>query len=259
MYTLSNDFATHGYESKYQVAVIGCGGTGAFVSESLCRILPEKAELLLVDFDRVEERNLLRQNFFREDLGKFKSEALARRLSAKYNRQIAYSTMPVGMTKIHPGLVIGCVDSGRARQDIAKNILSSFNGREYLYAWWIDAGNGENYGQILIGNATYAVYRGNKFIVLPYPTLQQPGLLKQVPAPVRNCEENAAEQGPTINQVMASLVVEVVRRIIAGTCSWMQLYLDMENGTLRPVFADPDVARKLFGKRMVKEEKGDNR
>jgi hypothetical protein len=44
---------------------------------------------------------------------------------------------------------------------------------------------------------------------------------------------------------MAAVVVEVVRRIIAGTCPWVQLYIDMEAGTLVPVLATPETIKSL--------------
>jgi len=44
---------------------------------------------------------------------------------------------------------------------------------------------------------------------------------------------------------MAAIVVEVVRRLIAGTCPWVQLYIDMETGTLVPVLATPETVKAL--------------
>jgi hypothetical protein len=243
LYTLNNDFATR---FRYQVAVVGCGGTGGFVAEGLCRILPSNVPLLLIDHDRVEERNLLRQNFFREDLGNLKSEALAKRLSRKYGRPVAYSTMPVSFTPLgYSALVLGCVDNGLARRDIARKFA---NVSSPPPAWWIDAGNGENFGQVLIGNSNGpAQYRkdekGERVYYMPLPTQQRPELLRQQP-PARSCAE-VAEQGPTINQSMAVLVVEVTRRLIAGTCPWIQLYLDMNTGILQPVFATPEVIEDM--------------
>jgi hypothetical protein len=111
MYKLDNSFA----QRPFTVMVVGCGGTGAFVAEGLCRFLPPEASLILVDHDRVEERNLPRQNFFSDDLGRFKSEALAKRIATKYGRPASYSTLPIGLLKIErPDVVIGCVDSGLA-------------------------------------------------------------------------------------------------------------------------------------------------
>lgn len=221
--------------------------------------------MALIDPDRVEERNLTRQNFTREDLGKIKSEALARRLARKYGRPIQYSAFPISLTPIEmPGLVIGCVDNGLARSGIAERVSNKLNLYPYTptVSWWVDAGNGENFGQILIGNKSgnYATYYAKErvFITLPLPTIQRPDLLAQVPQPqVRDCAQVAAEQGPTINQTMAALVVEVARRLIEGTCSWMQLYLDLDTGTLQPVFADPEVLKEMSGIKIIEEVKKD--
>jgi len=251
MYTLDNQFLQYGCN----VTVVGCGGTGGFVAEGLCRMLPERAVLLLIDPDRVEERNLLRQNFYIADLGKYKSEALAHRLSAKFNRPIAYSTLPVAMVKTTHNILIGCVDNGLARQELAK-IASDTNYLNGLHGWWVDAGNGKNYGQVLMGNRTIENFypcfvddgeRG-KCVGLPLPTIQRPELLKQAPR-VNNCAAAlmSNDQSPTINQVMASLVLEVVRRILNGTCPWMGLYLDMEAGSLSPVYATPSTVSRLTG------------
>ena len=47
------------------ITVVGCGGTGGFVAEGLCRLFQgRQATIVLVDHDRVEPHNLLRQNFY---------------------------------------------------------------------------------------------------------------------------------------------------------------------------------------------------
>jgi len=255
MHRLSSEFTL----GHFTVTVVGCGGTGSFAAEGLARLLPPRAGLVLIDHDRVEERNLIRQNFRQSELGRFKSEALARRLSHDYSLPVAYSTFPVEATELrHPGLVIGCVDNGVARRHIAERIekgglrwvggYSRAAPRELQRGpqlvtelWWIDAGNGENFGQILIGNSKGFAEENGRVLALPMPTLQRPDILQEVPIQ-RGCAD-IPEQGPTINQVMAALVVEVVRRIIEGTCSWMALYLDLEAGVLTPVLAS-EIAKK---------------
>ena len=246
MYKLDSNFA----RGRFAVTVVGCGGTGGFVAEGLCRLLPATTDLVLVDHDRVEERNLIRQNFSPEDLGNFKSEALALRLAQRYSRPIAYSTFPIALTEVKvPGLVIGCVDNGPARREIAEKVKHSLLPSYGYVSWWVDAGNGENYGQILIGNAlkgaAFDSEKGTCF-ALPLPTLQRPELLSQAPPRQQDCAQ-IAEQGPTINQAMASVVVEVVRKLIEGTCLWMQLYLDLEAGTLHPVLATPELVERITG------------
>ena len=77
------------------ITVVGCGGTGGFVAEGLCRLFQgREATIVLVDHDRVEPHNLLRQNFYRDDVGKFKSQALADRLARAYRRPVGYSVYP---------------------------------------------------------------------------------------------------------------------------------------------------------------------
>lgn len=240
------------------VAVVGCGGTGSFAAEGLARLLQSYpgVKLYLIDGDRVEERNLGRQNFYPEDLGKFKSEALALRLAQSYRAAVAYLTTPLlpdmaGQLN-NCGVVVGCVDNAAARETIANQIR--------VNQWWVDSGNGNEHGQVVIGNSSLGqLANGGAFepekgrcYGLPLPTLVHPELL--VPAPQPSCAEAVAagDQGPTINQWMALLVVEMVRRLLEGRLTWWRVYLDLEAGNLRPVRAVPESVSKLTGIRVKK-------
>ena len=55
------------------------------------------------------------------------------------------------------------------------------------------------------------------------------------------------DQDPTINQMMASLVLQVVRRMVAGTCPFLGLYLDMDLGTVTPSYVTPEAVARLVG------------
>ena len=250
------------------IAVVGCGGTGSLVAEGLCRLLiphPELA-LLLVDHDRVEPHNLLRQAFYAGDVGRFKAEVLAPRLSKLYGRSVGYSVKAFGQASSYGAqspltgarIVIGAVDNPLARAEIAAAISPT--------RWNIDAGNAENLGQVLIGNADSPGQLKGAFdpetgtcYALPLPTVQRPELLlaaEPVVVSLSNHEDpDCAEavqlggQSPVINQVMAALTLEVVRRLITGTCPWMALYLDMQRGELRAVEATPANAARAFGLR----------
>jgi tRNA A37 threonylcarbamoyladenosine dehydratase len=54
--------------SHVQIYLVGCGGTGSFLIPHLCRIANflnetgRQIDLTLIDFDRIEEKNLYRQN-----------------------------------------------------------------------------------------------------------------------------------------------------------------------------------------------------
>jgi sulfur carrier protein ThiS adenylyltransferase len=57
------------------VAIVGCGGLGSNAAAMLVR--SGVGKLTLVDFDTVEEDNLNRQLFFRDQIGMLKTDALA--------------------------------------------------------------------------------------------------------------------------------------------------------------------------------------
>lgn len=234
-YCLDNSFTNR----DWAVYVVGCGGTGSFVAEGLAHILNKKVKIVLVDHDRVEERNIIRQNFYPSEIDEVKSVALARRLSQRYERPIAYSTFPIELTNLkYSGLLLGCVDNGIARKHIA--------GRADRLAWWIDAGNGLNFGQILIGNHKDARFytQEQKVSRLPLPSIQRPEILMQ--APIQPGCADIPDQGPTINRFMAVMMIEVTRRVIEGICPWIQILIDLEHGTIVSVMATPAIVEEIL-------------
>ena len=245
-----------------RLIVVGCGGTGSFVAEGLCRLFKSNHPLLLIDHDRVEPHNLRRQNFFDRDVGKFKAQALAERLALQYGRGVGYSVYPFDQnllgdglggglyTKVIHGIIIGCVDNAAARRDIATGV--GFG------TWWLDAGNGRNSGQVLLGDTNNVETLKGSFnkeemevTHLPMPSMQLPSIL--IP-PVRaepkqlDCAEviEADEQSPVINQAMATLVLEFVHRLLQGNLTWMGAYIDLEAGTLQTVPIEPITIARMF-------------
>lgn len=259
-----------------KIVIVGCGGTGSLVADSLCRLLPNNdAPIYLVDMDRVERHNLHRQAFFESDLGKFKSQCLAERLSRQYGKNIAFSILPFDKDTssdrggnfeskllVH-ALIIGCVDNAVARRSIA----AVFRGGGSSTNWWLDAGNGMHSGQVLLGNISDPSFleqafnlKGNAVSKLPIPSLQLPSLLAPAPIKHRDCAEavEADEQSPVINSAMAMLVTEFVYRILKNTLDFMGAYIDLEAGTLHYVQAEPVIIARMLSVKvddlMVKEE-----
>ena len=247
------------------ITVVGCGGTGGFVAEGLCRLFQgREANIVLVDHDRVEPHNLLRQNFYPGDVGQFKSKALADRLARAYRRPVGYSVYPFrdedtrpngqrypGLPSYGDSLIIGCADNAAARRAMAECLPGDPR------RWLIDAGNDTNWGQVLVGNVAEPVtleeppFTGETCHLAPAPTLQRPDLLTAVSTRPPDVDCAAAldltDQDPTINQMMASLVLQVVRRMVAGTCPFMALYLDMDLGTVTPTYVTPEAVERTVG------------
>ena len=258
-YYLDNEFLL----DNPWITVVGCGGTGGFVAEGICRLFQgREATIVLVDHDRVEPHNLLRQNFYPDDVGKFKSQALADRLARDYRRSIGYSVYPFrnedsrpngngfpGLPAYCGNLIIGCADNAAARRAMAECLPGDPR------RWLIDAGNDSNWGQVLVGNVAEPVileespFAGETCYLAPAPTLQRPDLLTAVSARPPDVDCAAAldltDQDPTINQMMASIVLQVVRRMVAGTCPFMGLYVDMDQGTVSPTYVTPEAVERL--------------
>jgi PRTRC genetic system ThiF family protein len=250
---------------RFNIVVVGCGGTGGYVAEGLCR-LPSVADipLILIDHDRVEPHNLKRQNFFEGDVGKFKSQALAERLCRKYGRRIKYCIYPYSHdlitdnlvthfgSRVAQGIIIGCVDdSSEARKEISDTM--GFD------SWWLDAGNGYSSGQVLLGNARDKEMLKQSFDKesgevrrLPIPSLQLPSLIIPPAAKesdTRSCAEAviAEDQSPVINQYMAALVLQFIDRLLTQKLTWMGAYIDLEACNSHPVPADPVTVARMLG------------
>jgi molybdopterin-synthase adenylyltransferase len=63
---------------NFPVTVCGAGALGANITESLAR--SGFCKLTVVDRDRIEERNLSTQPYYRSDVGAFKAKILANNL-----------------------------------------------------------------------------------------------------------------------------------------------------------------------------------
>ena len=59
-------------------------------------------------------------------------------------------------------------------------------------------------------------------------------------------------QGPTINQVVASIAASYIEKLLAGTCTWMASYIDMDDGIMRCLPADRlDALRQQRGNSLL--------
>ncbi len=76
----------------YYIVLVGCGGNGGYAVQRLTKMIYAFSNipsfLLLADPDTIEEKNLLRQPFVPSDIGRKKSDVLAKRYGAAYGLKI---------------------------------------------------------------------------------------------------------------------------------------------------------------------------
>jgi hypothetical protein len=156
-----------------KIFVFGCGGTGSRVVPLIAQFMKScpwvvNPEIVLVDFDHIEEKNLTRQNFIASDMGKNKATVLANRYSkafnititpitSKVNRAAANHAEEVALQQFDDLLSINerrnnifilCVDSPDARRQIVQTIMSYCSQSQNNIL--IDAGNENDFGQVVV-------------------------------------------------------------------------------------------------------------
>lgn len=234
-----------------QIIVIGCGGTGGYVIPDLFRAIRfaypddyDRAAITLIDGDLVENKNIQRQNFIEKDLGKYKSEVLAKRYGQAFGLEVAYITSyletpdalaqlvndPSRAERSHSSLIISCVDSLAARKlifDTLSNISWPYS-TSYPH-YWIDSGNEDVFGQVILSSSTNCMPKERRLeqlqITRSLNSIHLPSIAEIFPhilevkgsaRPQVNCAVQAEEhpQNILINRVAATVVLSYVYKII---------------------------------------------
>lgn len=260
------------------VVVFGCGGTGSRLVPPIAQLMSTlqtlvAPELVLVDFDEVEEKNLARQNFAKSDIGKNKATALASRYSKAYpTLKITPITVAAGTPEYGealgmfnlqdrltgPAAYILAVDSAKARREILARALSpqSGSGNSSIV---IDAGNEDIFGQVSffttgkIGKNSakdlefiYNWYQGiipGDMILSEFPIDVMAYLNMQEGQSTKSCAD--LDQTLAINNLMAAQVVAYVQNFLMGkpVRSWRTNF-DLFNGVSYDTISVPEVLRR---------------
>lgn len=224
--------------------LVGCGGTGSWLAPAIARYakilmdsFDKRMTVVFMDPDRVEEKNIYRQNFCAAEIGRNKAETLAERYGLAWGLEIQAVPAKFHAMILSDCIVMGCVDNAAARKAIACAVSRSDS-------WWLDCGNTRNYGQVLVGGGDE---RENAFAIpghcgcLPLPHVQHPELVKKERVAKEkqreaSCAEMALQdsQGLSINQRMAAEAADyLMRMLITKDLRKFATYIDLESGTTR--------------------------
>jgi PRTRC genetic system ThiF family protein len=226
------------------IALIGCGGTGSWLAPSIARLARvvgesgREVKVVFIDGDTVEDKNIPRQNFCDAEIGMNKAVTLANRFGAAWGLEITaipqmYSGDKTSTSKIfaasHFGLqvIVGCVDNAAARKAIAELLKVNLPNRAHNI-WWLDCGNANESGQVLLGSAPDAKSLKGAFVssktcaALPSPVLQAPDLLVARPEELSASRMSCAEmmmanmQALDVNQAVAQIAFSYLSRMLTG-------------------------------------------
>ena len=173
---------------KVDFILVGAGGTGGYVAEDVCRLIlqlqqaDKKANLAIIDGNRVETKNIARQNYQSSEISLPKAQCLATRCSAKYGLEVTAISdwfSPNHVEKYRWNtltVIIGCVDNAAARTQI-HSCLENNNSGGQADLFWLDCGNTSTSGQVLLGSLT------NFNIVTASSKADNPSFWKHLPSP----------------------------------------------------------------------------
>lgn len=172
-------------EKRFKIAVVGVGGTGGEVIDSLTRLdfglkalgHPHGIHVTAFDADIVEPHNIGRQRFSQSDVGQYKSIALTHRVNMFYGTDWDAEPNffePTVNNVAEFDLIIGCVDKAAFRVELGQ--LAQSGKTAHSPTLWLDMGNGKHAGQCVLGHvvAGYqeAIRLPNVFDL--YPDLANP-------------------------------------------------------------------------------------
>ena len=248
-------------EKLKSIIIVGVGGTGGYLLQQLARLLYGLKEqgnsvpsVLLIDGDLVESKNLRRQYFLPQDIGKNKASVLAERYSRAYGLDIGayphYLAEETDFRRIFemnhysstqsvtdPYVWIGCVDNAATRKLIHERLHQHFSNVVY-----IDSGNGsvtvpndnehvDRYqlahhknqgweGQVVVG------VRINGEDRLPFPGEVFPDLLE-----AESPEDRLPSEIPC-GEVVVSNPQRLMTNLMAATSILMYLHTLLLDGTI---------------------------
>jgi PRTRC genetic system ThiF family protein len=247
------------------VHVAGAGGTGSQVLTNLARLDIALRGLghpglnvTVFDPDKVSPANIGRQLFSPADVGCPKAFVLAQRLNTFFGlRWRAFCDPYTGEQAQSCDVLITCVDTARARREIAKNVVNG--APSHFYPYWLDLGNTRRGGQayltkggrqdhiLPVGTMTAQEFLSGErplFNHVPLPGLWEvPGLSdvfdESVPednTPSCSLAEALRGQDLFINQAVALAGCSLLWQLLTdGRITRYGVYVNLEDGETRSV------------------------
>ncbi len=250
------------------LCLAGCGGTGSWLAPSVARVarlliekFDKRVSVFFIDPDKVEAKNVYRQNFCEAEIGRNKADTLAFRYGLAWGVNITaipdafgdHLRLGVGVGMY---VLIGCVDNARARKAIAA--VAKRSARDHTNLWWLDCGNFQSAGQVLLGcgKKTFDSFGLPGLCSwLPLPSDVHPELLEDVGGSQlavageegMSCADMALadSQGLAINQRIAAEATDyLVRMLLTRDLMKMATYIDLASGSSRSVYIIPESFRQ---------------
>ena len=238
-----------------KVVLVGAGGTGSHVLRRLANIHlamielghPAGLDVIVIDPDTVSKTNVGRQNFWPSDVGQSKAEILVNRCNLLMQTGWVAEAAKVtdGTQFSNPDIVIGCVDNRNGREAILKALKRSV----YSSAYYLDIGNREHDGQVVLGEVFGASYkRENRLphVADLYPDIIDGSLDDTDDTPSCSLAEALEKQSLFINDTMANAACNLLWELFRyGQLTHHGQFVNIRSGRVTPLAIDPETWKRF--------------
>lgn len=242
------------------IFVIGAGGTGSQVVTNLARMDTALRALghpglyvTVFDPDTISEANIGRQLFSESEIGLNKADTLVTRVNRFFgnswmseNRRYPIRTADNSENKRLANVIITCTDNVRSRLDLWRFLKKYRNIRgndEKTPLYWMDFGNTQLTGQVLIGTIRNKIRQPASKEYLAMPSMNTVteevsySMLRDTDSgPSCSLAEALRKQDLFINSMLAQAGCEILWKMIREGCTlYRGVYLNMETLRLTPI------------------------
>lgn len=255
-YYLPNDFIG----DRVKVALVGLGGSGGEMLESLVRIdavLKELGhlgfELHVFDGDSVSHSNIGRTRFSPVDIGQYKAEVLASRFNLFYGLDIkphVAEFAPEWMFDYH--LIVSCTDSAGFRLEMGEYLDDNqyeINRNADTEMLWLDLGNESYTGQFVLGH----LVKGDSAFHLPnvydlYQSSLRTVLAQEDRSSSCSLRQAIEIQSLFINKAVVTHASSLLYTLFKdGKIQTHGGFVDLQNHSVKPMKIDPRIWQFLQG------------
>jgi len=238
------------------IVLVGAGGNGSAILLGL-PYLHQALQLwgrsrglhvTLADGDVVSDTNCVRQPFATADIGLNKATVLINRVNVFWG--LNWVAHPQHLHKdsfktlATPHVVIGCVDTRAARENIQRCV----SGLSKHTVYWLDLGNSSSSGQYVLGEPLNSVNRRKanrlRTVAELYPEIADPSAGED-PLPSCSALEALERQEPYVNQVLATSAMAMLSRLFRyGTLRHHGAFYNASTGRMSALPVDPELWHK---------------
>ena len=209
------------------------------------------------DADTVSEANVGRQVFSPADVGQYKAILTIHRLNQFYG--LDWDAQPARYQQLNdsPAILVSCVDSAASRRELHQMQFDRSHGS---VKYWLDLGNTESTGQVVLGQPGRDWNIGDEWSRLPCVTELFPQLLDdstpEDDAPSCSVRVSLASQGLFVNDMVVRWAAQLLYELLCGGGMLTHgALLNLRAKRCGPIEVDPMVWRRYGVRRRKPAER----